>query len=198
MKTIKARLTFTEGLLGTASSDPEIYDTYIASKAENKDTADELEGVERASEEQEEKSITVFARNKDGEPILWNYHIKGFFKDTCSALRKVTGTKSSKIKAFKKEIDGLIFAFPREIVIHYDGEITTCQRSLRASTPQGERTALACSEEIPAGAWIEVEIKMLSDAHEAVVREWLDYGELKGLGQWRNSGKGRFKWEEID
>ncbi|MCC8160088.1 MAG: hypothetical protein LIO53_02010 [Oscillospiraceae bacterium] len=27
MKTIKARLTFTEGLLGTASSDTEIYDT---------------------------------------------------------------------------------------------------------------------------------------------------------------------------
>lgn len=29
------------------------------------------------------------------------------------------------------------------------------------------------------------------------VREWLDYGMLRGLGQWRNSGKGRFTWEEI-
>jgi hypothetical protein len=29
------------------------------------------------------------------------------------------------------------------------------------------------------------------------VKEWLDYGELRGLGQWRNSGKGKFKWEEI-
>lgn len=25
----------------------------------------------------------------------------------------------------------------------------------------------------------------------------LDYGELKGLGQWRNSGRGSFTWERI-
>ena len=24
--------------------------------------------------------------------------------------------------------------------------------------------------------------------------EWLDYGQLRGLGQWRNSGKGRFRY----
>jgi hypothetical protein len=30
------------------------------------------------------------------------------------------------------------------------------------------------------------------------VEEWLDYGCLRGLGQWRNSGKGRFFWERID
>ena len=29
------------------------------------------------------------------------------------------------------------------------------------------------------------------------VREWLDYGRLRGLFQWRNSGKGRFEWEEV-
>ena len=29
------------------------------------------------------------------------------------------------------------------------------------------------------------------------VREWLDYGKLHGFGQWRNSGKGRFEWEEM-
>lgn len=30
------------------------------------------------------------------------------------------------------------------------------------------------------------------------VREWLDYGQLRGLFQWRNSGKGRFVWEEVE
>jgi hypothetical protein len=29
------------------------------------------------------------------------------------------------------------------------------------------------------------------------VRECLDYGTKRGLGQWRNSGKGRYTWEEI-
>lgn len=72
-----------------------------------------------------------------------------------------------------------------------------CQRPLRASTAQGERVALAHSETIPAGAVVEFTVQMLVDGHEKVVREWLDYGALRGLGQWRNSGKGRFKWEEI-
>lgn len=28
-------------------------------------------------------------------------------------------------------------------------------------------------------------------------KEWLDYGRFKGMLQWRNSGKGKFEWEEI-
>jgi hypothetical protein len=152
-------------------------------------TAMEVQGVI-------EKSMTVFPRD-NGVPIYWDYQIKGFFKDACGMLRKVTGSKSSKIKAYKKEIDGLIFVEERKIPIHFDGEMGTCQRPLRGQTPQGERIALANSETIPAGSWIEFTIKCLCDSHEAAVREWLDYGELRGIGQWRNSGKGRFKWEEI-
>lgn len=30
------------------------------------------------------------------------------------------------------------------------------------------------------------------------MRECLDYGKLRGLGQWRNSGKGRFVWDLLD
>ena len=40
-------------------------------------------------------------------------------------------------------------------------------------------------------------IVMLTDELEAAVKECLDYGALRGLGQWRNSGKGRFAWEEV-
>lgn len=61
---------------------------------------------------------------------------------------------------------------------------------------QGERICLANSEVISEGAWFECRIKY-PDQYDAVVREWLDYGEFKGLGQWRNGGFGRFTWEEI-
>jgi hypothetical protein len=37
----------------------------------------------------------------------------------------------------------------------------------------------------------------LLDSDMKLVREWLDYGRLRGIGQWRNSGRGRFTWEEI-
>lgn len=32
----------------------------------------------------------------------------------------------------------------------------------------------------------------------SMVVECLNYGRLRGLGQWRNSGKGRYLWQELD
>jgi len=196
MKEIKVRITFTEELLGTANSDPNIHSEFIASKAPDAPSREEeIEAL--GADEVERKEMTVFPRNKEGQPIIWDYQIKGSFKDACGALRKVAGTESSKLKAYKKEIDGLIFPEPRQIPIIFDGKIGTCQRPLRASTAQGERVALANSETIPAGATIEFTVKCLCDSHLKAVIEWLNYGIYRGMGQWRNSGKGRFVWDEI-
>lgn len=111
MITLKARLTFIEEILGTASNNPEIHSEYIASKAEDAMKIEE-EVAAIGVEEVIEKSMTVFPRDEDGNPILWDYQIKGFFKDAAGCLRRVPGTKASKIKAFKKEIDGLLFVSP--------------------------------------------------------------------------------------
>lgn len=197
MKTIKIKITFLEGILGTSSANPDVYRDYIGSKAPDAETVeDEVAAI--GADAVAEKGMTIFPRTKDGKPFLYDYQIKGFFKDTCGGLRKVKGTQSEKIKAFKKEIDKLIFPSPREIVFENVDEITECQRPLRASTPQGERVSLAMSEEISAGATVTFDIVILSDELEGAVREWLDYGKYSGIGQWRNSGKGRFVWEEIE
>lgn len=208
MKTIKVRLRFTESVLGTSPNNEDLYREYIASKAPNEATADE-EVETLPLDEQIAKGTTVFNRNEQGEPFVYDYHIKGMFKDACQMLSRLTGkdpetgkklkavNESSKMTAYKKTIDGLIFPAPREIVFHDYGEIKLCQRPLRAQTAQGERVALAISEEIPAGAWIEFTVKCLDESHIPAVREWLDYGALRGFGQWRNSGHGRFTWEEL-
>ena len=73
----------------------------------------------------------------------------------------------------------------------------SCQRPLRTLSPQGERVALANSETAPAGSSIEFTVQIFNPRLENAVREWLDYGKYRGIGQWRNSGKGRFEWEEI-
>lgn len=200
MKELKIRLTFTEECLGTANADKNIHSDYIASKAPDaKSKEEEIAAI--GVDEAIENAMTVFPK-EDGKPFFWDYQIKGFFKDTCSALQRCKGEDMAKescgMKAYKKIIDGCIFPEPRKIVIDmHGGEIGNCQRPLRASTAQGERIALANSETIPAGSTIEFKVVCLSDSHEKAVIEWLHYGRFKGMGQWRNSGKGRFTYEII-
>lgn len=198
MKEIKIKITLTEEMLGMTPSDPEIADTFIASNAPNAQSrTEEIEalGVEAV----QEKSKTIFPKLEDGTPFVWDYQIKGFFKDACGCLSRVkTGeyaTQSSKLKAYKKIIDGLIFIKERRIPITLSGEMGTCQRPLRAQTMQGERVALAASETVPAGSILEFTVQMFDDSLEKVVREWFDYGAFRGFGQWRNSGKGKFTYE---
>lgn len=196
MKTLKVRLTFTEMILGSASGNPALHRDYIASKSPDPKTIeDEVAAI--GIDEVERKDMTVFPRNAEGRPALYDYQIKGFFKNACGTLKNVPGTESSKIKAYKKYIDGLVFIKERMIPLQFEGEVGNLQRPLRGQTAQGERIALANSETCPAGTVIEFTIEILLDSLEPAVREWLDYGEMNGIGQWHNSGAGRFKWEEI-
>lgn len=197
MTTLKIKVTFDEEVLGTASANPELHRDYIATNAPDAPKMEE-EVAAIGVEEVFEKSMTVFPRDKDGNPIAWDYQWKGFLKDAFKALKKVPKSECGKIKAYKQEIDGLIFVYPRKIPINTHGqEIGICQRPLRASTAQGERVALASSESVPEGSTMEFEIEMMLDSHEKAVIEALDYGKRRGFGQWRNSGKGRFHYEIL-
>lgn len=201
MKQIKVKLTFAEKCLGTASNNKNLHGDYIASKAPNaKSKEEEIAAI--GVEEYAEKQMTVFPRDDAGNPFFWDYQIKGFFKDTCSALQKCKGEEFSKascsMKAFKKIIDGVIFIEERKILINLNGgEIGILERPLRANTPMGERVSIATSETIPAGSEITFTITCLSDQYANAIKEWLDYGKYRGLGQWRNASFGRFTYEVI-
>ena len=93
-------------MLGTASANPEIHREFIASKSPDAGGIEE-EVAAIGSDAATEKAMTVFPK-KDGAPFLWDYQLKGFFKDSCSALARVPNTKSNKLKAFRKVIDGTI------------------------------------------------------------------------------------------
>lgn len=196
MKEMKVRLTFTEEVLGTASNDKEIHAEFIASKAPDAPSREEeiaAIGVEEAIA----KGKTVFSKDENGNPFLFDYQIKGFFKNAAKAFGYVGG--SSKLTAYKTKIDNLVFVKERRIpFILPDGEeIGDCQRPLRAQTAQGERISLANSETVPAGTQVEFTIMVMVDSLMKNVIEWLDYGQLNGIGQWHNSGKGRFTWTDI-
>lgn len=186
----KYRVTFTEDLLGTAPLNKQIYADFVMSKKAEA-SEDELNSVP----ERDERGTTGFHRDEAGNPILYDYMIKGFCKDACSMLARVEGTYSKGCKAHKKKIDGLIFVYPRKLKLNFSGEIGTLERPLRASTPQGERVALVKSEVLPAGTWFEMTLRILGDeVDEDLLKEWLDYGQMRGIGQWRNASYGRFDY----
>lgn len=63
---------------------------------------------------------------------------------------------------------------------------------------QGPRVALAHSETCPVGSWCEFDILCRDEDLAAQIPEWMSSGIYYGIGQWRNSGRGRYVWEEID
>jgi len=222
-------ITLMEELLGTSPSEVLIYEGFVGDKAPDAPSLEE-EVATLGVDEVVLKGTTIFHRDEEGAPIIWDYQLKGFFKDTCSILSRTSddaGKNSRKITAFKKVIDGLVFPFPRRIRLNIpEGkEMGTCQRPIRISDQKGERVALCNSETVPAGTTFEIQIHhmelappkapkkpaakkgatkaapapaptpvaktVLADA----ITEWLDHGKYRGLGQWRNSGKGRFTYE---
>ena len=200
---MKIKITLNEEMLGMSPANADIYREYIASKSPDAATIDE-EVASIGVDAVEEKGITVFPRTEDGTPFLWDYQIKGFFKDTCQMLSKAWkagyegGKACAALKAYKKAIDGLLFVSPRKIPVILSGEIGFCSRLLCAMTMQGERVSLAKAETCPAGSTIEFEITCLDKNLENMVVECLNYGSMRGLGRWRNSGKGVFTWEKAE
>lgn len=188
-------LTFTTEILGTVPLNKQIYTDYIASK----EGAPTEAVAEADTISMEDKGKTGFHRDEQGQPMIYDYVIKGFLKDACSMLARCEGTQSKKLKAFKKVIDGLVFVSERRIPFEMAGCVGELQRPLRAQTAQGERVALAFSETIPAGSKLSFELDVLDDKSvpEELIREWLDYGRLRGLGQWRNASYGRFSYELV-
>lgn len=190
ISTYKVVLTFVEPLLGTIPLNKSIYGDYIAQVIDGKDPLDEIETVEEATE----KGTTGFHK-VDGQPIIYDYAVKGMFKDAAGMLRRVPGTQSQKLTAYKKIIDGLVFIAPRRIPLRLNGEIEILERPLRAQTAQGERVSLARSECAPMGSTLAFSVTVLGkDVTEQTLREWLDYGQLRGMGQWRNGGYGRYAY----
>lgn len=209
-KIIKVRMTFTEESLGTKAADPELFAAYIASKhPKGTPQRDELDSAERS----EIAGTTGFHRDAAGNPVVMDYQMKGYFKESAKFMREVPGSCSGYLVGFKTKIDGLIFVNPRMIPLQLPAgaKIGTCERSLRAETPQGPRVALARSETVPAGTIMEFTVrsylekfrvkagaKKFTIGVEQFIEEWLTYGADHGFGQWRNSGKGTFTYQILE
>jgi hypothetical protein len=195
MKELKVKIAFTQELLGTQTGDKEVYRSFIGSKAPDAAKLEE-EVANLGADDVVDKGKTFFPRVND-IPVIYDYQIRGFFKEACKALSKVTGTKSSGLKAYKQQIDLRIFVKDRNNFLKDFDEVREFQRPIRCQTMQGERVSLAISEMLPIGTTCEFTVQCLVDSDIALVKEWLDYGAFHGFLQFRNGGFGKFTWEEI-
>lgn len=188
--TYKLKIILLTPLLG-AQSTREVATEFIAKKAGIEIQQDELEMLPEALE----RGTTVFHRDAAGIPCLRNYQILGFLK---ASAQVQNGRVTGEVKNLRSKVGNQVFVSPIVLPIKNVGEIDYLERPLRAETAQGPRIALARSEQIPEGAIIECGLEVMDGGGitEEVLRELLDYGYFRGLGQWRNSGAyGTFRYE---
>ena len=195
------RFRFKREILGTANQNPDVHWDYRLSQAIkeaglSRERAEaELEAHRKAfnAADEKEKSITAFFRDEVG-PYLWDYQIRGFLKEAIKILKGIPGTECSKVTYNKTLVDNLVFVYPVKLYLWLpkDKELGLLTRPLRADTPKGQIVALTTSESAPAGTMIDFSLKLNDPKYEAAIMEAFGYGVDKGLGQWRNSGRGSF------
>ncbi len=198
MEKLKVKITLQEDMLATKAANKDLFTDFIASKCADDDKRkQEIETAEHC----EEAGTTVFHRHPEsGELMIWDYQVKGFLKEAGDVLRASKhGDELKPWRAMKKKVDNNVFIFPRMITLGKTEPDSVCERPLRAQTMKGERVSLTRSESIAAGTSFEIEIQVIEGGPVKMdmVKQMLDYGALKGLGQWRNAGWGRISWEVI-
>ncbi len=200
---MRIKVVFIEPVLGTLAGNKEIAEDFIISKHPDGVQQDELDSLPEAIE----KQSTYFARNKDGQPIMWDYQVRGYFKAACEAMLHTGEYTKEELKKyrlteylFKKTIDQLVFVYPRELVLQTDAkEQVFCERPLRKENFKGGKVCLARSEMLPAGTNFECEITWRNDNLKEFIIQWLDdASKYFGLGQWRGASFGRFKYQILE
>lgn len=198
------KLTGITPILGSCPADPEIYTSYVANKIEEQKASDEAKHL---PDNLEEKGMTGFMRYSNGGLAVHNHVVKGFFKEALRTLKEQLG-----LKATDGKVDNFVFVHPYYITFRdvkgglYKEPDAFNERPLRATTMQGPRTSLAKSEQLDEGWTLEFKVTLLpgiptkssKDITFDDIETALDYGEFKGLGQWRNASWGCFTWERVE
>jgi hypothetical protein len=185
----KVRIRLLEDMLGTVPANKAVYSEYIESK-KPVEMQEERE-ADTIMEKLEEKGYTIFHSDEEGI-FLYNYMVKGFLKHAGNVMK---GDDNLGVKALKSKLSDFLFVFPRRIHVGKAEADGIFERPLRADTPKGPRTSLSRSDKLNAGTEIEFEIHWLPhpEIKEELIRELLEYGQLQGLGQFRNGSFGSFE-----
>lgn len=168
----------------------------------------ELESLRETFAELDIKGSTIFMWDKKtNKPCIGDHMIYGFLKAAAEAIGRTMPKSKGEALGSVSYTQSLInqhirceeqfIAFDRDIKREADGSPWYLQRSLRAKTAQGPRITIAKSEVVEAGAKLKFRLKVMKNSAltKDVLTKLFSYGEMVGLGQWRNSGWGVFSYE---
>ena len=188
----KVKIRLLSEMLGTVPANKDIYTQYIESKKPG-----EIEDVEVGTvKENDERGYTVFHQDEKGL-FVYDYFIKGFFKNAGNVLKD-----ELKIKNLKSKLTDLLFVMPRKIYFKKKKADGILERSLRAQTQMWPRVTLIKSDFIDSGTELEFELHLVAgrqgkdgsaELKVDLLEKLLEYGAYQGLGQFRNGGYGRFE-----
>lgn len=184
-------------ILGAQSADPKVRSAYIGKKAATLEKCQEEEAM--LPEDVEKMNLSVFLRC-DGALCLQDYVIKGFLKEALTTIKADIGVLNAASK-----VDNYVSISPAYLVFSRNGSTISApdeiyERPLRAMTMQGPRVSVTASETIHPAWALDFDIELLHNTgtpkSRALTFEAIDaameYGQFKGLGQWRNAQNGRF------
>ena len=200
-KIIHCRATFIEDVLGSHPGSEQLFSDYITSKAP--DAATVREEIELyGAEEVEDIRTTKFPRDKDGDPCIIGYQLRGFTKGAAQALKRA---EQLTITAHNKVITDMVkySAVPDfnpiqryiKLIPPKGKSMYLCQRPLRGKNGMVEVNSIASSEALPAGTTFEFYMQLMHEDLEGAALSWLEFGKIVGVGQWRSAGYGRFTVE---
>lgn len=168
----------------------------------------ELESLKETFQELDLKATTVFFWDKKtNKPCIGDHMIYGFLKAATEAIGRTLTKKAGTVMHSISYTQSLIaqhvrckdhfISFDKDIKRNANGDPVYLQRSLRAMTAQGPRITLAKSEVIEAPASLSFTLKVMKNSPitEAILKQLFSYGEISGIGQWRNASYGAFTFE---
>lgn len=185
-----------EERLGKKFSDDQRKEMISSKLISLKETVDELD----------EKGVTVFFRDTAGMPCIGDHMIKGYMKSAGESIASVTdrkngvlfGTKTFTCSTINQHvtIKDQFITFSKDLKRESSGKPAYLSRSLRGMTAQGPRVSIAKSEVVESGACLEFTLRVLKGSPIDLdsIKKIFDYGQISGLGQWRNSGYGQFNY----
>ncbi len=186
----RCRITFLTPVLGTQPAAKELAD-YLSEKYGFKQPG---EDDDYTIPELLEQRTTVFPRDTQGNYVLLDHQMAGFLRESASVQN---GRVAGQVKNLRSKVENLVFPGPAQMMLHLpkSTEVDYLERPLRTKT-MPPRVTIARSEMLPEGTWFDCYFQVVpGDISEAVLRDILDYGYYKGLLQWRNGFKGRFRYE---